>query len=89
MRSQVERTAFTIAEAADSAGVGREQIMEWIDSGELKAFKVGKRRGKTMIPVECLKEMLLRKAEVREGLPITSPTLRILRMRRKKKAGIA
>lgn len=89
MESPVERTAFTIAEAADSAGVGREQITEWIDSGELKAFKVGKRRGKTMIPVECLKETLFRKAEAREGLPVTSPTLQILRMKRKKKAGIA
>lgn len=89
MRSQVERTAFTIAEAADSAGVSRERITEWIHTGELKAFKVGERRGKTMIPVECLKETLFRKAEAREGLPVTSPTLQILRMKRKKKAGIA
>lgn len=84
MRSPVERTAFTIAEAADSAGVSRERITEWIYSGELKAFKVGERRGKTMIPVECLKDTLRMKAEVREGLPITSPTLRILRAKRRR-----
>ena len=36
MESPVERTAFTIAEAAESAGVGREQIKEWIDSGVIE-----------------------------------------------------
>lgn len=94
-KKAVERTGFTIAEAAESAGVGREQIKEWIDSGELWATKVGERRGKTIIPVVCLIETLLRKAEAREGLPARkalpamSQTLRIVLKRRKKKAGIA
>lgn len=41
----IERTAFTLDEAAVSSAIGREQLEEWIYSGELPAFKVGKGRG--------------------------------------------
>ena len=37
----IERTAFTLDEAAVSSAIGREQLEEWIYSGELPAFKVG------------------------------------------------
>lgn len=82
----IERTAFTLDEAAVSAAIGRAQLQEWIDSGELPAFKVGDKNGKTIIPAESLRNLLRNKAEAREGMPPTSPVLRkVLENRRKKR----
>lgn len=82
----IERTAFTLDEAAVSAAIGRAQLQKWIDSGELPAFKVGDKNGKTIIPAESLRNLLRNKAEAREGMPPTSPVLRkVLENRRKKR----
>lgn len=84
----IERTAFTLDEAAVSSAIGREQLEEWIYSGELPAFKVGKKNGKTIIPADSLRNFLRNKAEAREGMPPTSPVLRkVLEDRRKKRGG--
>lgn len=82
----IERTAFTLDEAAVSSAIGRAQLQEWIDSGELPAFKVGEKNGKTIIPADSLRNFLRNKAEAREGLPPTSPVIRkVLENRRKKR----
>lgn len=81
----IERTAFTLDEAAVSSAIGREQLEEWIYSGALPAFKVGERRGKIIIPAESLRNFLRDKAEAREGMPLTSPVLRKVLENRKRK----
>ena len=82
----IERMAFTLDEAAVSSAIGREQLEEWIYSGELPAFKVGKGRGKVIIPAESLRHFLREKAEAGDGMPPTSPVLRkVLENRRKKR----
>lgn len=77
-------TCMNIDEAAESSGIGRKQIEEWIFSGVLPAFNVGKGRGKVMIPTDSLIEFLREKAEARDGMPVTSPIMERIRDRRKK-----
>jgi excisionase family DNA binding protein len=50
-----ERAAYSVAEAAVLAGVGRDQVYSAIREGQLEARKWGRR---TVIPAEALRRFL-------------------------------
>lgn len=52
---RVERLAWTVAEVVERTRIGRNEIYRAVDTGELKAVKIGRR---IILPVESVKRWL-------------------------------
>jgi excisionase family DNA binding protein len=55
----MERKTYSIAEVAQALGIGRTLTMKLVREGQLRSFKVGRRR---LVPAEALEELLARGA---------------------------
>jgi excisionase family DNA binding protein len=68
----VEKLAFSVGEAAASAGISRSLMWELLRSGEIKSFSPNGRR-RRLIYVDDLRDWLLRQRETETRVGAVSP----------------
>ena len=58
---ETQKTLFTPREAAEYLGVGYRAILDWIDKGELKCYRIGLGEWHIRISIEQIQEYLASK----------------------------
>ncbi len=59
----IRHLSYSLKDAAQATGIGRNTLLAEIHSGKLKAVRVGERGGKWVIPAKSLDEWFERQFE--------------------------